>query len=44
MFGPCSRLDCKQQTLCFVVYVKRGPKHGRVMDPVTGNQRHKGAR
>lgn len=22
MFGPCSRLDCKQQTLCFVVLCK----------------------
>lgn len=22
MFGPCGRLDCKQQTLCFVVLCK----------------------
>lgn len=22
MFGPCSCLDCKQQTLCFVVLFK----------------------
>lgn len=22
MFGPCSRFDCKQQTLCFVVLCK----------------------
>ena len=24
-------------------YVKQGPKHGGVLDPVTGSQRHKGA-